>query len=57
MWAIEEAPVFRPTAEEFADPFRFIASIRPIAEKTGVCKIIPPEGFNPPFALDEEVCV
>ena len=37
-----EAPVFEPTWEEFQDPLGYIAKIRPIAEKTGICKVKPP---------------
>ena len=37
-----ECPVFEPSWEEFTDPLSFIGRIRPIAEKTGICKIRPP---------------
>jgi hypothetical protein len=37
------------------EPLKYIESIRPLAEKSGICKIIPPEGWKPPFALDTEV--
>uniref|UniRef100_A0A8C2BLK7 [histone H3]-trimethyl-L-lysine(4) demethylase n=1 Tax=Cyprinus carpio TaxID=7962 RepID=A0A8C2BLK7_CYPCA len=47
-----ECPVFEPSWEEFADPFGFINKIRPIAENTGICKIRPPPGWQPPFACD-----
>jgi histone demethylase JARID1 len=38
----EEAPVFIPTAEEFKNPLIYIAKIRSVAEKFGICKIKPP---------------
>lgn len=38
----EEAPVFIPTKEEFANPLLYIQKIRPLAEKFGICKIKPP---------------
>lgn len=47
-----EAPVFEPTPEEFEDPLAYIAKIRPIAEKAGICKIRPPNDWQPPFAVD-----
>uniref|UniRef100_A0A670JJY0 JmjN domain-containing protein n=1 Tax=Podarcis muralis TaxID=64176 RepID=A0A670JJY0_PODMU len=34
-----ECPVFEPSWEEFSDPLGFIGRIRPLAEKTGICKI------------------
>ncbi|XP_059612506.1 lysine-specific demethylase 5-like isoform X1 [Phlebotomus argentipes] len=47
-----EAPVFRPTLEEFKDPAAYISKIRPTAEECGICKIIPPSSWSPPFTLD-----
>uniref|UniRef100_A0A671LSC0 [histone H3]-trimethyl-L-lysine(4) demethylase n=1 Tax=Sinocyclocheilus anshuiensis TaxID=1608454 RepID=A0A671LSC0_9TELE len=47
-----ECPVFEPSWAEFADPFAFINKIRPIAEKTGICKVRPPPDWQPPFACD-----
>ena len=43
-----EAPTFRPTEKEFADPIKYIQSIRPIALEYGICKIVPP---GPPERL------
>ncbi|KAL7740654.1 hypothetical protein ACLKA6_000028 [Drosophila palustris] len=47
-----ECPVFRPTAEEFKNPLAYISKIRSIAEKCGIAKILPPEKWSPPFAVD-----
>ena len=41
-----------PTKEQFSDPISYIESIRHIGERTGVVCIVPPEGWEPPFALD-----
>ena len=40
--APSEAPVFNPTWEEFKNPLIYIEKIKPIAERTGICKIVPP---------------
>jgi histone demethylase JARID1 len=32
---------------------QYISSIRPQAEVYGICRIIPPEGWAPPLALDK----
>uniref|UniRef100_A0A8C9VZT7 [histone H3]-trimethyl-L-lysine(4) demethylase n=1 Tax=Scleropages formosus TaxID=113540 RepID=A0A8C9VZT7_SCLFO len=47
-----ECPVFEPSWEEFEDPMGYIAKIRPIAEKSGICKIRPPPDWQPPFAVE-----
>ena len=42
--AVPECPTFRPTPEQFRDPFAYIKSITPEGAKAGIAKIIPPEG-------------
>ncbi|KAG0370860.1 hypothetical protein BGZ54_003286 [Gamsiella multidivaricata] len=54
LFGLQDAPCYYPTADEFMEPLRFIESIRHEAERAGICKIIPPAGWKPPFALDTE---
>ena len=51
---IPEAPVFHPTVEEFKSPIQYIQSIAAEAEKYGICRVVPPDHFQFPFALDKE---
>ena len=55
MFGLQEAPTYRPTAEEFKDPVQYIGKIREEAAKFGIAKIVPPDSWNPPFAVDTEV--
>lgn len=52
---LQEAPTFRPTEEDFKEPLEYIRKIAPEGKKYGICKVIPPDSWNPPFAIDTEV--
>ena len=56
-YGLLEAPTYRPTEAEFRDPMEYIRSISEKASKFGICKIIPPDNWNPDFAIDTEVSV
>ncbi|CAF3460522.1 unnamed protein product [Fusarium graminearum] len=51
---LQEAPTYRPTEEDWRDPFEYLRKITPEAKKFGICKIIPPDSWNPEFAIDTE---
>ena len=36
---LSEAPTFRPSPEEFKDPFIYLSAIREQAESYGICKV------------------
>jgi histone demethylase JARID1 len=55
MFGLQEAKTYRPTAEQFKDPLQYIQSIREEGQKYGIIKIIPPDTWNPAFAVDTEV--
>lgn len=52
---IPEAPVFRPTEDEFKDPMEYMRKIAPEGSKYGIVKIIPPDSWNPELAIDTTV--
>ncbi|KAM0753831.1 JmjC-domain-containing protein [Meredithblackwellia eburnea MCA 4105] len=54
IFGLDHAPVYYPSIEEFAHPMEYIESIAKEAKQYGICKIVPPEGWRPPFALNTE---
>ena len=49
-----DGPTLRPSLAEFADPFAYFRSVRPLVEQFGIALIVPPPGWKPPFALDSD---
>lgn len=46
--------MFHPTLAEFADPLAYIKRIEPEASRAGICRIVPPAGWRPPFSVDPD---
>lgn len=55
-FGLQDCPIFHPTTDEFKDPMTYIRSISTTAQNYGICKVVPPEGWNMPFVTDTEVC-
>jgi histone demethylase JARID1 len=56
-FGLKECPTFYPTAEEFQDPMEYLRKIgdEGRGKEFGMCKVVPPEGWQMPFVLDTEV--
>ncbi|PWN44301.1 hypothetical protein IE81DRAFT_321454 [Ceraceosorus guamensis] len=59
LFELEDAPTFYPTWQDFADPMRYIEWVASPdggrGKEYGIVKIVPPQGWNPEFALDQEL--
>ncbi|KLO19889.1 hypothetical protein SCHPADRAFT_864516 [Schizopora paradoxa] len=53
-FGLSDCPTFYPTEEQFKDPMAFIRSIGDQGRSSGICKIVPPEGWKMPFVTDTE---
>ncbi|ODV69578.1 JmjC-domain-containing protein [Hyphopichia burtonii NRRL Y-1933] len=49
-------PIFRPSAEEFSSPIEYLSrpDIAAVGSKYGLVKVIPPDGWKPPFLLSSD---
>ncbi|KAH8830972.1 PLU-1-like protein-domain-containing protein [Flagelloscypha sp. PMI_526] len=52
---IQNCPEYYPTIDEFKDPMGYIKAISDEAQNYGICKIVPPEGWEMPFVTDTEL--
>lgn len=50
-----EAPTFHPTEKDFQDPLEYIDKIRSIAEKFGICRVVPPANFKPECKVSDDM--
>lgn len=57
LFDIPNAPIYRPTEDEFRDPMEYMRKIAPEGSKYGIVKVVPPENWNPPFAINTEVFI
>lgn len=53
---LQPCPVLRPNEVQFKSPIQYLSSpeVRALGEKYGLLKIVPPQGWKPPFALSPE---
>lgn len=52
---LADAPTFHPTEKDFQDPLEYIEKIRPLAEKYGICKVVPPANFKPECKISDDM--
>lgn len=53
---MESIPTLYPSAEEFANPIEYLSEqkIQRIGHIYGMIKLVPPEGFKPPFSINKD---
>ncbi|XP_050428448.1 uncharacterized protein LOC126838229 isoform X2 [Adelges cooleyi] len=50
-----DAPTFYPTEEEFKDPLEYFETVKHVAQKFGVCRIVPPANFKPECKVSDDM--
>lgn len=43
---IMDAPTFYPSEEDFKDPLEYFEIIKPVVQKYGICRVVPPPSFK-----------
>lgn len=56
VFGLTDCPTFYPTPEQFKDPMGYIHSVSEAGRAYGMCKIVPPQGWDMPFVTNTEVC-
>lgn len=53
---MEHIPTLHPTAAEFANPIGFLseAKVQRLGHIYGMVKMVPPDGFSPPFSINKD---
>jgi len=41
-----DAPTFYPSEEDFKDPLEYFKIVKPVAQKYGICRVVPPPSFK-----------
>ncbi|XP_060850997.1 uncharacterized protein LOC132929571 [Rhopalosiphum padi] len=50
-----DAPTFYPSEEDFKDPLEYFEIIKPVAQKYGICRVVPPPSFKPECKVSDDM--
>ncbi|KAL4090574.1 hypothetical protein QTP88_025380 [Uroleucon formosanum] len=50
-----DAPTFYPSEEDFKDPLEYFEIVKPIAQKYGICRVVPPSSFKPECKVSDDM--
>ncbi|XP_050537392.1 uncharacterized protein LOC126903304 [Daktulosphaira vitifoliae] len=50
-----DAPTFYPTEDEFKDPLEYFEVIKLVAQKYGICRVVPPASFKPECKVSDDM--
>lgn len=50
-----DAPTFYPSEEDFKDPLEYFEIIKPVAQKFGICRVVPPPSFKVRMLINDKL--